>query len=309
MRIIVFGLGFIATHLAIELSSMGEVLVTYRNLTPLKREYASLLRNKAELVKIDPLTNDLGNIINGADAVVNAIGALSGDLRATHIEVPKLITRAAVKAGATLIHISASNVLGPRGSFVAEEEKHCEGAAPSNEYEYTKCEGEKVVYGEAMKGGIPFAIIRPTLVYGEYAAHGEWLLMYRAAKLGIIPKVRLSVSSISAASLARMVRELIRVKPHGLYMYATECGQVPIYRFMEIMSAALLRRVIKVPTPSFLAMLALPSSVRQLAKYAGVSYDCSKSRELIGELTFDEEQVRRNALFLKRLEELRISGS
>jgi len=48
--------------------------------------------------------------------------------------------------------------------------------------------------------------------------------------------------------------------------------------------------------------------VRQLAKYAGVSYDCSKSRELIGELKFDEEQVRRNALFLKRLEELRISG-
>lgn len=303
MRIIIFGLGFIATHLAIELSSMGEVLVTYRNLSPLKREYASLLEDKVKLIRVDPLVDDLGNIVNGADVVINAIGALKGNLRAAHIEVPKLITRAAVKAGATLIHVSASNALGPRGSMVTEEDKHCEGAAPSNEYEFTKCEGEKAVYGEAVKGGIPFAIIRPTLVYGEYAAHGEWFLMYRAAKLGIIPKVGLNVSSISAVNLARIVMELIRVKPHGLYMYATECNQVPIERFMEIMSTALSRRIIKVSVPSFLAILALPSNVRQLAKYAGVKYDCSKARKLIGELMFDEEQIRRNALFLKRLEE------
>lgn len=190
-----------------------------------------------------------------------------------------------------------------------EEERHCEGARPSNEFEETKCEGgERVVFEEAGRGGgYPFAVLRPTLVYGRYAAHSEWGgLMYRAAKVGFIPKIGgVRVSAVSAVDLAAAVDALIRAKPRGgLYMYLTECEPVPVESFISIMAAALGSRRIAVPMPARLAMLALPGSVRRLAKYAGgVRYDCSSTRRLLGSVGFREDEVAGNALFLRRLEE------
>ncbi|GGP19174.1 hypothetical protein GCM10007981_01790 [Thermocladium modestius] len=305
MRTLIFGLGFIATHIAIKLSESSDVTVTYRSLTPVKKVYASILEGRARLIKVDPVKDELVDLVSSADAVVNAVGALSGNLRMAHVDVPRSIASAMAKAGSggTLIHISASNALGPRGSLVREEERHCEGARPSNEFEETKCEGERVVFEEAGRGGYPFAVLRPTLVYGRYAAHSEWGLMYRAAKVGFIPKIGVRVSAVSAVDLAAAVDALIRAKPRGLYMYLTECEPVPVESFISIMAAALGSRRIAVPMPARLAMLALPGSVRRLAKYAGVRYDCSSTRRLLGSVGFREDEVAGNALFLRRLEE------
>ncbi len=306
MRTLIFGLGFIATHIAIKLSESSDVTVTYRSLTPVKKVYASILEGRARLIRADPAKDELIDLVSDADAVVNAVGALRGDLRTAHVDVPRSIASAMARAGSggTLIHISASNALGPQGNLVRKESRHCEGARPSNEYEETKCEGERAVFEEAGRGGYPFAVIRPTLVYGRYAAHSEWGLMYRAAKVGFIPKIGVRISAVSAVDLAAAVDALIRAKPRGLYMYLTECEPVPVESFISIMAKTLGSRGFAVPMPARLAMLALPSSIRRLARYAGVLYDCSSTRELLGSIGFREDEVAGNALFLRKLEEL-----
>ncbi len=100
MRTLIFGLGFIATHIAIKLSESSDVTVTYRSLTPVKKVYASILEGRARLIKVDPVKDELVDLVSSADAVVNAVGgALSGNLRMAHVDVPRSIASAMAKAG------------------------------------------------------------------------------------------------------------------------------------------------------------------------------------------------------------------
>jgi nucleoside-diphosphate-sugar epimerase len=61
-----------------------------------------------------------------------------------------------------VVHFSASGVYGPSGNTPINENSRYN---PSNAYEKSKCEGEKLAlkYNEA---GLPVAIVQPTIVYG-----------------------------------------------------------------------------------------------------------------------------------------------
>jgi NAD dependent epimerase/dehydratase family. len=314
-KFLVLGLGFIATHVAEGLSKIGQVTVTYRSLSGVKGVYADLLRGMVELVRVNPTVDRdlLASLVKNSDTVINLIGVLSGSettLREAHVTVPELLASLIAKQSPStmLIHVSASNVMGPVGSFITEEPRHCEGARPSNLYEETKCLGERVVYSTWLSSGFPMAIVRPTLVYGRYAAHSQFMQMFNVARLGVVPMLKVRVMTISAVKLTELFARLHADRPRGLYMYATECEPVPISRFIEDMAKALSRRIIKVPVPNQLLKLALPSDIKPLYRYVGVTYDCGRMRSMVSGLRFMDEEVYENALFIKRLREMHIHG-
>ncbi|MDQ2878112.1 MAG: complex I NDUFA9 subunit family protein [Pseudomonadota bacterium] len=98
----------------------------------------------ADVTKPDTIARALA----GADAVVNLVGALSGDFVALQVEGPRTIARASAAAGVdTLVHISAI------------------GADPASDSAYgrTKDQGEA-----AVRAAFPAAtILRPSIVFGR----------------------------------------------------------------------------------------------------------------------------------------------
>lgn len=306
-KFLVLGLGFIATHVAEALSKLGQVTVTYRSLNGINEVYAKILRGNVELTRLNPLTDvdELKSLIKNSDTVINLIGALSNDpqlLKTAHVTIPRQVASliAEYSPSTMLIHISASNAMGPIGKFITEEPKHCEGARPLTPYEETKCLGEQAVYSISQSAGFPLAIIRPTLVYGKYNTHPQFLQIYNVAKMGIVPEIKAKLMAISAPKLAELIIRLHELRPSGLYLYATECEPIEVTRFFEIMVKALGKRWLKIPIPNALLKLALPSDVKPLFKYINVVYSCARAKELVGDLVFMEGEVYENALFIKQ---------
>jgi len=317
MRILILGLGFIATHIAQYFSSKAEVTVTYRNLNPVKKLYLETLESKGVRgVRLDPLVNttELKELIWKSDVVVNCIGELSGSyekLRLANFEVPKLIAslikekilRGIDRGKTILFHLSASTY-GVVGDVKLEEPLGY-GLNPTSEFERTKLEGERVVYNISKEGNFPAVILRPTLVYGKFASHIQFVNIYNLAKRGIVPLVRFSFQPISANYLAKLIDKVLEAGvKDSLYFYATECELIDLVRMIEIYAEALkVKRRIKIPVPKRLAIIALPKEVRSLVKYEGTRYDCNKTKEFLGSIKFDEEELKENALFLRGLDE------
>jgi len=303
MKYTIIGLGFLSTHIAEYLSNYGEVVVTYRNLERVKKTYSEILQNKVKLVKLDPLSDidNLRKLISSSDVVINTVGVIGNnesELKIAHIEIPRKISEIVSETSKpTLIHISAASASGLTGN-VKEENKHCKGISPKLPYEITKCEGEKIVFSKARENNFPLAIIRPTFIYGKYSAHIHFVLMYWLAKFGIIPSFDLSISTISAKHIAMFVKVLSESKPKEFYMYASECKLVKLDKFFELIAEALGRKSIKIPIKG---TELIPSSLKCALKYAGTTYDCSKGKELIKDLEFDENEVKENELFMDEL--------
>ena len=310
MKVLIFGLGFIATHVAELLSSTHEVTVTYRNLNPVKRVYYDILSSKGvRLVKLDVLS-DIEKVkeeMKNSDVIINFIGEISGDeksLRIANVEVPKTIATLIRNLGTKplFIHTSASTY-GITGEVKIEKQLG-EGLNPQTPFEKTKFEGEQVVYSIA-KGNFPLVILRPTLVYGKYSAHIQFVMMYRIAKLGIIPKIDISFMPISATSIAKIINKLTEERSELLYFYATECEPIKLKRFFELYVKALGKKAVELPLPKNIVKSTLPKDIRDLAKYEGTKFDCSIAKQ-IADPKFDENEVIQNALFLKELDEKKI---
>lgn len=313
MRYLLLGLGFISTHVAEYLSRFGEVRVTYKSLNPVKRVYVEeILKGKAEAIKLDPLQDKekLKEEISSSDVIVNFIGEIQGSeesLRIANAEIPKLIAKTVGESGGKkkiLFHFSG--LLGKTGNNVKPEEPHLQGIIPSTPFEKTKYEGEREVYQISQRYDFPLVILRPTLVYGRYSAHVQFITMYNFAKRGIIPKLGFKFNTISAYYIAEMIKNLSDFRGRK-YFYATECEPVNVTRFFELMAKGLgINRQIHLYVPEFLAKLTLPSYIKSLLKYTKSTYDCTESKNLVNNLTFDENEIMSNALFLRKLDKERM---
>jgi nucleoside-diphosphate-sugar epimerase len=306
MNYLVLGLGFVATHVAEFLSNYGNVTVTYRNLNPVKEEYVKILKEKkVEVVKLDPLTDDIKKYISQSDVVINLIGEISGSeetLRRANVEVPERLAKVVSETNRNVILIHLSGLPGVTGNNVKPEVPHCEGIKPTTPFEKTKCEGEKILRDNANF----LAILRPSLIYGKYGAHIQFVTMFRFAKMGFVPSLGFRFSVISAKALSEIIKNISEAKPKFTYFYVTECEPVRIDIFFEIMAKTLGKGYIKVPIPKFLAKAYLPSDIRNLLKYDGTTFDCTKAKEFSSDLKFEEKEVEDNAKFLEYLDKRKI---
>jgi uncharacterized protein YbjT (DUF2867 family) len=112
----------------------------------------------------------IANAVAGADAVVNLVGAFTGDLTKVHVAGARCIAEAAVKAGVgALVHISAIGA----------------DLASASRYGRTKGEGEA-----AVRAAFPNAtIMRPSTVFGR---EDEFVNRFAGmiAKLPVVPVLR-----------------------------------------------------------------------------------------------------------------------
>ncbi len=311
MKYLLLGLGFVSTHVAEYLSKFGEVDITYKSLNPVKKIYVEeILKGKANAVKLDPLQDKekLKEEISSADVIVNFIGEIQGDektLRTANVEIPKLIAQMIGESGKKKVLVHFSGLLGKTGNNVKPEEPHLQGINPVTPFEKTKYEGEKEVYETSQKYDFPLVILRPTLVYGKYSAHIQFITMYNFAKKGIIPKLNFQFNTISANYIGEIIKNLSDFKGRK-YFYATECTPVKVSKFFELMAKGIgVKRKFSFYVPEFLAKLVLPSYIKALLKYTKSTYDCTDSKNLVSNLTFDESEIINNAKFLSRLEKER----
>mgnify|MGYP001770689507 CR=1 FL=1 len=293
-RALIIGLGFIATNLAKHLINRGyDVYITYRSVRGSKAlMMKDLLKLNVKPHKLDPSNYDeLAKLINGIkpNYVFNTVGLLSGswnELWNAHVEVPRNIARAilSVNKSIKLIHISASAASGRIGSFIKEEPVHCDYTyvRPRSDYERSKCDGERTIR-ELGNEGLNYVIVRPTLVYGYYNDHDEFLSLYRFVRRGLIPRVQGMVNAIYVGYLVQLLEKLaVSDEYRGAFLYATECAMYSIGDFAELMAQYLGVNGIRIPLPPRLVSPFLPSGVRSLIKYVNVQYSCESTTRVLG---------------------------
>ncbi|GAB6946906.1 NAD-dependent epimerase/dehydratase family protein [Vulcanisaeta sp. JCM 16161] len=293
-KALIIGLGFIAANLAKHLINRGfDVHITYRSIHGSK---ALMMKDLLELNikphKLDPGNyDDLVKLISGLkpNYVFNTVGLLNGswnELWSAHVEVPRNIARAILSVDKSIkfIHISASAASGKIGNYIKEEPVHCDYSyvRPRSDYERSKCDGERTIK-ELGVDGLNYVIVRPTLVYGYYNDHNEFLSLYRFVRMGLVPQVRGLINAIYVGYLVEMLERLaVNEEYRNTFLYATECTMYSLGDFAELMAEHLGVGGVRIPLPPGLVGLFLPGGARSLLKYVNVQYDCESTRRVLG---------------------------
>ena len=141
-----------------------------------------------QFVRADITNSDeVARAVEGAEAVINLVGVLSGNFQAVHVDGARNVAAAAATAGAlSLVHVSAI------------------GADPESESDYgrTKGEGE-----QAVRAAFPGAtIVRPSIVFG---AEDDFVNRFAgmARLLPVVPVIRggWKLQPVHAADLGKAI--------------------------------------------------------------------------------------------------------
>jgi nucleoside-diphosphate-sugar epimerase len=167
------GTGFLGSHLARTLCQAGRpVRVLVRPTSDLSR----LAGLDVEIALGDVLlSKTLPEALDGARVVYHLAGMLGGmpvpdaAYRDLHVSGTLNVLAVAQASGVKrFVHVSSPGVLGPIQNPPADETwPH----APSNIYEATKSEGEKLALRFAQRTGLSLTIARPEFVYGPGDTH------------------------------------------------------------------------------------------------------------------------------------------
>ncbi len=168
------GTGFIGSHIVKYLLSRGfQVKVLVRGTSNSGR----LADMDVELVYGDILeAGSLKKCCEDVDLVYSCVGILGewGIPESTYWKVNtegvrNLLESCPDSRIRRFMHISSAGVLGPLQDGVIADESFPYN--PSNVYEQTKCEAEKIISNLCPKKDIPFTTIRPEFVYGPGDTH------------------------------------------------------------------------------------------------------------------------------------------
>jgi nucleoside-diphosphate-sugar epimerase len=179
MSILVTGAtGFIGQHLTGKLLESGlPVRVVTRNPDRLPAAW----RDRVEVVHGNLLDSSIREAATkGATLIFHLAGETldSSSMQAVNEEAVRGLLETAINAGVKrIVQVSSVGVFGATGSGVVTEDTPCH---PQNDYERSKLKGEQIVLAYAQAGRIEAVIVRPTIVFGEWAAPPgdsflEWL--------------------------------------------------------------------------------------------------------------------------------------
>jgi nucleoside-diphosphate-sugar epimerase len=160
---------------------------TVRRLAESGHEVCALVRHEPgngcwSGIKVDVVRGDITDrtaiqqAAAGMDAVVNLAGKLFAPgvpatvFEAVNVTGTRNILEVCVENGhiGKLVHCSTTGVLGETGPVMAREDSAYQ---PTNAYERTKMEGERLALQIGMDSGLPVTVIRPSMVYGPYDLH------------------------------------------------------------------------------------------------------------------------------------------
>lgn len=167
------GTGFLGSHLARALCQAGRPV---RVLARPTSDLSPLNGLGVEVVLGDVLLpNTLPEALDGVKVVYHLAGMLGSAwvpdaaYRDLHVNGTLNVLVTAQAAGVQrFVHVSSPGVLGPIQNPPADETlPH----APSNTYEATKSEGEKLALAFAQRSGLSLTVARPEFVYGPGDTH------------------------------------------------------------------------------------------------------------------------------------------
>ncbi len=304
MKCLILGLGFIAANLAEFLRRQDlDVYVTYRETKrPDKLLMMKLLKNEnVKLIRLDKFIEDtLANILRevNPDVIYNLIGKVSGkdeEIWFANAIVPEILAKTLMKVNIDpiLIHVSAAYATGLSrkliiNNTIIEEKEHCcsEYINPKTIFERSKCEGEKALMKYHRDYGLKTVILRPTLVYGNYNTHEEWVRIYHLLRRGVIPMINIEISAIYVGYLVDIMYRATSCRACiGEYMYVSEEGMYRFSDFIEAMAHLMNVKGFKISIGKsmlkFIQVL-MPKSLRMFIKYVGYRYSTEKMYKLLG---------------------------
>lgn len=159
--------GFTGRHLVGELLDAGAQVFAALRPGGSDAEFdPRVSRRRGDLRSAD----DCQRLVQGIDtvfhvaAVFRTVGVTRESLFESHVTATQHLIQAAAEAGARrFVHTSTIGVQGPNPP---EQALESDPAAPDDDYQVTKYEGELAVAACADSVGLPFSIVRPCAIYG-----------------------------------------------------------------------------------------------------------------------------------------------
>jgi nucleoside-diphosphate-sugar epimerase len=178
-RVVITGAGgFLGQHLvrhaggASGQGSQGsEVLAVVHSVPSLPPQGAGppvVIRTMADVLR-EPGVLDGADVLIHAAAIRHRHGTAARDYHASNVELVEQVLRAAAGRVGRFVLVSSVGVYGfPRDLPIRETSPY----APRTLYSQTKIEGEKLVRRLAPTLGLPYTIVRPTILYGPGDRNG-----------------------------------------------------------------------------------------------------------------------------------------
>jgi nucleoside-diphosphate-sugar epimerase len=163
LRVVVTGAnGFLGRHLVqTALREGASVLGVVREAAAGQATMASILADPSVLAGTDVLVH--------AAAIRHRYGATASAYQASNVDLVAALVRAAAGRVGRFVHVSSVGVYGfPTDVPITE----ATGFRPRTLYSQTKIEAEKLVTSLAKSLGLPFTIVRPTIIYGPGDTNG-----------------------------------------------------------------------------------------------------------------------------------------
>ena len=210
------GSGFIGSALVRKLVCEGhDVRVLSRSSTTLER----LTDLKIKVHRGDlTVAESLKGVAKGVEVVYHLAGVLGetcrdeGYYKRLHVEGTENLLRECANHGIKkFIHCSTTGVLGPMDDGIGDES---DVYNPSNVYESTKAEGEKLVLKFGQEQSFPVTVLRPGMVYGPGDMHH--LGLYWTIKKGYFFLINSGKSYLDPVFVEDVVCALMTAaeKPH-----------------------------------------------------------------------------------------------
>jgi nucleoside-diphosphate-sugar epimerase len=256
------GTGFIGRHVVRALRERGShvrVLVR-RGAGDATPKVSAPEGQGAELVEAE-LTDSTAveRALEGATALIHLAGRLlkggvpDEEYARVHVEATRSVLDACAHVATlrAIVHCSTTGVLGPTGPRPA-----CEDAphGPSNVYERTKAEGERVALAIAERHGLRLNVARPALVYGPGDLHlASW---FRSIRSGYYRVVGTGDSLLHPVYVDDLVDGMLRCAeaPARRVYHLVGERPVPIREIAEAIARALGRRLPRGRIPRGLAL-------------------------------------------------------
>jgi nucleoside-diphosphate-sugar epimerase len=124
--------------------------------------------------------NYLGKLVNGVDVIYHCAGEVSDQDKMSdlHIDGTRRLAEAAKKRVGRWVQLSSVGAYGPCRSGVVTEQTP---EAPVNTYEATKTKSDNIV----KQSGIPYVILRPSIVFGETMTNQSLFQMLKMIGKGL----------------------------------------------------------------------------------------------------------------------------